>query len=113
MFESTGLKIKKKKNKILHVIFYYFTKTSTLPTHQFTKSQREDIYNNFRILCCINVNKRKVQSDVTNNNLSDSEDNKNLLKNSTKKMFLNMNNFNSTEARQIFYCQTEDNNIED
>ena len=30
-----------------------------------------------------------------------------------QKMFLSMNYFNSTEATQLFNCQTEDNNIED
>ena len=66
-------------------MFYYFTKTLTEPTHQFTKLQWEDIYNNFRIFWSVNGNKRKRLTDIIDD-ASESEDDENLRKNSTKKI---------------------------
>jgi len=102
--------IKNRKNNITtHVIFYYFSTSSTAPRQFFSKTQWEDKYNNFRILRTTNKTKRSALNDVTNVEISDEDNVEPKLQ--KKKLFDEMNYFNSTEAILLF--NSTDDSIED
>ena len=69
-------KIKNSKNELTRATFYYFTKTSSIPTYFSTKNDWQKVYNNFRVLRCITnqSNKRKVDKLNDSVNLSTTND---------------------------------------
>ena len=121
-------KIKSYENNLTRATFYYFTKTSSIPKYFSTKSEWQQVYDNFRVLRCNSneSNKRKVDKLNDDVNLSTiitsrSYDDINLVTpppTNNKRLsdiqdIVGTNFFHTKEAKVLFNCTRNNETVYD
>ena len=115
-------KVKSYENNLTRTTFYYFTKTSSIPKYFSTKSEWQQVYDNFMVLRCNSNESNKGKVDKLNDdvNLStstpNSYDNINLvsLPSTNNKRLTDIQNlvrtnfFHTKEVKVLFNCRNNE-----